>query len=41
MLMLIEADKRGTEFSVTLTYAENKDDTFFIFVVFPKVFKIF
>jgi 5-methylcytosine-specific restriction protein B len=30
MLMLIEADKRGPEFAVPLTYRENDSDTFYI-----------
>jgi 5-methylcytosine-specific restriction protein B len=30
LLMLIEADKRGPEFSIPLTYAKNADDRFFI-----------
>jgi len=30
LLMLIEADKRGSEFSIPLTYANDSDDRFFI-----------
>jgi len=30
MFMLIESDKRGTEFAMPLTYAREPDDTFFI-----------
>lgn len=30
LLMLIEADKRGSDFSIPLTYAKDQDDRFFI-----------
>ena len=30
LLMLIEADKRGPDFSIPLTYAKDQEDRFFI-----------